>query len=279
MIANSQYELLDFGQGEKLESFAGLIVRRETPSAIGNRRESERWGDFHVRGRVVDDSFLWTGEIPEDWCLDAGEFQFGLRQTKTGQVGIFPEQADNWAWITNCRLPLEGKRALNLFAYTGGTTMALAARGVEVVHVDSAKSVVNWARQNATRSRLEDSNIRWIVEDVMTFVAREIRRGNQYDIVVADPPSFGRGPKGEFWKIQRDIEGLVQSLAQLTSGASTLGILSCHTPGIDHRDLKRFVKNAFSLRRSSGEGFEMFLDSAAGARLPSGHCFRWLNPI
>lgn len=277
MMSLGQYELLDFGENEKLESFAGTIVRRETPSATGARGQHEQWGRFDLHGKLFPNEVRWTGEIPHPWWFDAGEFGLTLRTTPTGQVGVFPEQAVNWTWIAEAPLDLKGLRAINLFAYTGGTTMALACRGAHVVHVDSAKSVVNWARSNAQESGLENAPIRWIVEDAMTFVQREISRGNTYDIVVADPPSFGRGPKGELWKIQRDIDYLIESLSQLTAGNCRMMLVSCHTPGINHDTLERSAKRVFDLRSGRSEGFEMSLASVSGKQLPSGSCFRWIN--
>jgi 23S rRNA (cytosine1962-C5)-methyltransferase len=243
----SEYELLDFGESEKLESFAGTVVRRETPSANGRRRPSDMWSSFDLRCQNRADAIRWEGRPPEHWRAKFCDLKFNLRPTPTGQVGVFPEQEVNWTWIFDSRSEWEGLRALNLFAYTGGTTMALARRGVQVAHVDSARSVVNWARQNAIDSGLEKAPIRWIVEDAMTFVEREIKRGNRYDIVVADPPSFGRGPKGESWKIQKDLRRLLDGLAELTADRCRMALISCHTPGFDHRNLEAVATESCGL--------------------------------
>ncbi len=276
MMEIEQYELIDFGENEKLESFAGTIVRRETPSAIGDRSLNEQWHTFDLRGKQAGDGIQWQGAAPDPWWLDAGRFRLMLRTTPTGQIGVFPEQAINWNWIAQVPLELAGLRAINLFAYTGATTMALADRGASVVHVDAAKSVVNWARSNAQESGLAQAPIRWIVEDAMTFVQRELKRGNTYDIVIADPPSFGRGPNGKHWKIQRDINQLIESLSLLTAGNCQMMLLSCHTPGVDHLALERSTHRVFNWEPGRAQAFEMSLKSSSGKRLPSGSCLRWV---
>jgi len=277
MFQPAEYQLLDFGENEKLESFGGIIVRRETPAAIGKRDPAIPWETAQIRFRQTGKSH-WQGKAREPWLVQYQERKFDLRQTPTGQLGVFPEQATNWDWISGCHLDLNGAKALNLFAYTGGTTMALAARGVNVVHIDAAKSVVNWARLNAKQSGLEQAPIRWIVEDASTYVERELKRGNTYDIVVADPPSFGRGPNGETWKIQRDLPGLFRRLGQLTSGRCKMFLISCHTPGFDHEKLKSLAVDSFCVKNGGTEGFEMSIDTSTGKRLPSGSCVRWRLP-
>lgn len=276
VMLNQQYELLDFGHNEKLECIGGVVVRRETPSAPGGKANGVEWERPQLRGRVVGEKYTWDGISPSDWCFDAGEFELQLKATPSGQVGVFPEQSVNWQWIKDCPADLEGLKAINLFGYTGATTLSLAKRGVQVVHVDAAKSVVNWARANAQSSGLADSPIRWMVEDALTFVRRELKRGNKYDIIVADPPSFGRGPKGERWKLQRDLCHLIEALSELSRGRCKMLLLSCHTPGIDHRQLRTEVENQFQFQSGSGASFALELRTKANKSLPSGNCFRWV---
>ena len=278
MFDPSEYQLLDFGDNEKLENIGGIVVRRQTPSAIGKRQRCELWETAQIRFVRSGDSSGWIGEGHERWQVQFQGRKFSLRQTPTGQVGVFPEQAENWDWISGLQGDLSGMQALNLFGYTGGTTMALANRGANVVHVDAAKSVVNWARLNASQSGLESASIRWIVEDVMTFVQREINRGNRYHIVVADPPSFGRGPNGETWKIQRDFPELIKKLVQLTDGCCKMLLMTCHTIGFEHEKLKILVSDAFGRKRNSSESFQMSLVASSGMHLPSGTCVRWFLP-
>ena len=175
-------------------------------------------------------------------------------------------------------------KAINLFGYTGGTTMALAQRGAAVTHVDAAKSVVNWARENAQQSNLADAPIRWIVEDAVRFLNREIKRGNRYDIVVADPPSFGRGPKNEVWKIQRDLDQLVSLFNQVTEGRCQMLILSCHTPEFTPERLREVVMSEMSIVGGDHRAFQMSIPVSGDGnatskqkpnRLYSGSCFRW----
>ena len=275
-MLNNQYDLLDFGRNEKLECIGGVVVRRETPSAPGGKANSVDWGQARLRGRVVGDKYSWDGIAPSDWRFDAGDFQLKLKPTPSGQVGVFPEQSVNWDWLKRCPADLAGLKAINLFGYTGATTLSLANRGAQVVHVDAAKSVVSWARANAQTSGLADSPIRWMVEDALTFVRRELKRGNKYDIIVADPPSFGRGPKGERWKLQRDLFQLIESLSELSRGRCKMVLLSCHTPGVDHRQLRSEVENQFHFEAGTGDSFALELRTQENKSLPSGNCFRWV---
>ncbi len=275
-MLNYPYELLDFGRHEKLECIGGVVVRRETPSAPGGKASGVDWGQAELRGREVGDKYRWDGVAPADWRFDVGDFQLQLKPTPSGQVGVFPEQSVNWHWINQCPVDLTGLKAINLFGYTGATTLSLASRGAQVVHVDAAKSVVSWARANAQSSELADSPIRWIVEDALTFVKRELKRGNKYDIIVADPPSFGRGPNGERWKLQRDLFHLIESLSELSRGRCKMVLLSCHTPGVGHLQLRREVENQFKFDSGVGSSFALELHTPKKKSLPSGNCFRWV---
>ncbi len=276
-LDQSQYRLIDFGGDEKLEMFGGKVIRRETPSVFGIKDSKSDWNSAELKYRSSQNGSQWSGDTVEDWVLSFGPLRLSLRLTPTGQVGVFPEQAVNWSWIDQLPIELSGMKALNLFAYTGGTTLALAHRGVEVVHCDAAKSVVNWARSNAKASGLQNAPIRWIVEDALKFVRREIKRGNRYQIVVADPPSFGRGPGGESWKMKRDFEPLVEALAELTGDGAEMILLSCHTPEFDHNDLGSAVSRSFQIGSDKGESFELKIPAANGKSLVSGQCFRWFN--
>lgn len=278
MFDHDQYQLLDFGQNQKLEQFAGSVVSRTTPSAPGKKQSPQSW---HATDLMFDgdqpSNQRWSGTPAPPWVVSFGKtrIRLELRQTPTGQVGIFPEQAANWNWIKDSSLDLSNFSALNLFAYTGGTTLALADRGVRVTHVDAASSVVKWARHNAELSGLSQHPIRWIAEDATRFVQREIKRGNRYEIIVADPPSFGRGPKGETWKLERDIDGLLAGLAQILSDNPTMLIFSSHTPNFEEHQWRRAVSQHFTLPTGNSESLTLSLKASSGQRLPSGHCFRW----
>ncbi len=286
MFQADQYQLLDFADHCKLESFSGVQVSRDTPSV-------QSWGDpagsdwpeadvtFNRTGPQQGD---WHGIAPDPWILELGntDIRMELKLTPSGQVGVFPEQADNWEWFLQQGKHFSGRKGLNLFAYTGGSTLSLARCGAEMTHVDSARSVVNWARHNAQLSDLGNATIRWIVEDAVRYVGRELKRGNRYDILIADPPSFGRGPKGETWKLEKDLQPLLNSMAALASDELTCILISCHTPGVGHLDLFDACFEAFSglhrFRAGTAEAFELAIPcSRKSDHLKSGVCFRWFS--
>jgi len=277
MFDPKSYELIDFGDGTKVERFGGKLIARESPSVDLFAMQSE------IENYEVDASYdrrekgpsKWHGQLEDGWEFMHGSVRFSLRQAPSGQVGVFPEQAHNWDWIAKHAERIAGKRAINLFAYTGGTTLALAAAGAEVTHVDSASSVVTWARENASLSGLSDRPVRWIVEDAMRFVQREIKRGKTYDIFVADPPSFGRGVKKETWKIDRDIDELFKLAAELCP-QPTMAIVSCHTPTLDSSELAATMNDFFAIDSAKVEAIELMLQTSDGRELPSGECARFV---
>ena len=278
MFSADQYALIDFGGGEKLERFGDRTIRRETPSVDAGSANKNHWtcdAAFEKHYRTNAGQWEFDSSPNDDWSIEHDGKRFLLKQAPSGQVGVFPEQATNWDWIERQRESLVGLNAINLFAYTGGTTMALAKCGVSVTHVDAAKPAVAWARENAQASGLGDAPVRWIVDDAVSFMKREVKRGRQYQIVVADPPSFGRGPGKDVWKIQRDMETLMDLAAQLTRVELKMLVISCHTPGIDADDLKRYAQRRLKVQPSPGETLELNLQSQSGANLHSGDCFRW----
>lgn len=274
-----QYELIDFGAGRKLERFGEVVVDRPCPAAA-DVAKTQAWADFNA--------CVFAGDRAANgrWQKKFNEFELSISQIRkmqlaplpSGQVGIFPEQFPNWQWlpgqIARGEKPV---RVLNLFAYTGGSTLAAAAAGAEVTHVDAAKSMVTRARLNAKLSGLEDRPIRWIVEDALKFCQREVKRGNQYDAVILDPPSYGHGPKGEEWSIQRDLLPLLQLCGELTAKRRRFVLCTCHTPSIGKAELSAFVSEG--LIGHCGQPphvSELVLTrSADGRQLPSGICARW----
>lgn len=277
MFQPDQYELIDFGDGEKLERFGERVVRRQSPSVDHYSTDKQRWKCDLQFLRTPNPS--WSPELPDSqpWSIQHGKKRFQLKQSPSGQVGVFPEQSDNWDWIDHQRDRIAGMKAINLFAYTGGTTMQLADCGVDVTHVDAAKPVVGWARQNAETSNLATKNIRWIVDDAVRYLKREAKRKKQYQIVVADPPSFGRGPKGAVWKIQRDLAEMFELLRAVTDDLQML-IVSCHTPQMTARDLRQLTVDHFSIDQRSGEALGLKLKGRNEKVLDSGECFRWSAP-
>lgn len=285
MFPPEQYQLLDFGQGLRWENFGGTLVARETP-AVGKNVKSltesipsqpKNLLRFSRRTAGIEGG-QWKGSPPENWQVQQGNRIFHLKPTPAGQVGLFPEQATNWDWLDRLNLDFSGMKALNLFAYTGGTTMALAARGASVVHLDAARNVVQWARRNAELSGLEKANIRWICDDALTFVQREIKRGSQYQIIVADPPSYGKGPHKELWKFHQHFDSLLAGLSQIGSEQLKILLLSCHTTGYEPVDLHRQAFQHFNLAAGQVETFPLNLSDPSGRQLPCGICLRYLAP-
>lgn len=274
MFSPDQYELLDFGEGRKLERLGGVIVDRPSPAAEGFApKHRSRWREAQLR--FDRDAARWSGEPPSQWKVEHAPFSLQLRATDFGHVGLFAEQAPNWDWIAQA-ISVAGRplKVLNLFAYTGGSTLAASAAGAEVVHIDAAHNVVQWARTNAELSGLTQRPIRWIAEDATRFVQRELRRGNQYDAVILDPPSYGHGPKGELWQIEQHLPPLLAMLAELTVDRRAMMLLTCHSPGYEAAALARFVRQSFGAGQI--EAGELSLIVSDGSKLPSGHFARWL---
>ena len=277
MLSNDQYELLDFGAGRKLERLAGVTVDRPCPAAEDQQPRNKQWqADLVFRRREGTDG-AWSGSSPELWQLAADGFQLQLRCTPFGHVGVFPEQADNWQWIQRqVRRAKRPLRVLNLFAYTGGSTLAAAAAGAEVTHVDAAKNIVGWARRNAEQSQLAEAPIRWLHEDAVKFVRRELKRGRQYDAVVLDPPSYGHGAGGEAWRITRDLPPLLEACGQLTRESRAFVLLSCHSSGFGPAELEALLADAmFGSCQAGARATPLRLKDAQGRSLPAGCAARW----
>lgn len=249
-IANSwkDYEVLDTSGGEKLERWGGYQLIRPDPQVIWNSDKKDRgWRkpNAHYHRSKKGGGEWEFFDLPQQWSIQYKSLTFQLKPFSFKHTGLFPEQAVNWDWFSE-RIRKETKerignygeanaepvKVLNLFAYTGGATLAAAAAGAAVTHVDASKGMVNWAKENARSSGLEDAPIRWLVDDCMKFVEREIRRGNTYDGIIMDPPSYGRGPKGEIWKIEDAIYPLVQSCTELLSEKPLFFLINSYTTGL-----------------------------------------------
>ena len=295
MFQTDQYALLDFGEGRKLERFGALVLERPSPAAADVRRvKPELWstasasfvGTNGAKG-LLGQRGRWAAPtpLPGTWAIAHPPLVLELRLTEFGHVGVFPEQADNWDWIAEQLVRLRDSRGaakaprprvLNLFAYTGASTLAAAAAGAEVVHVDASKSTVAWARRNAELSGIEKTPIRWIVEDAARFVARELKRRNRYHGIILDPPSYGHGPKGDVWQIERDLAGLLENCGALLAEDAGFLLVSCHSPGIRAADLLRLLLNTI-LRATpqNTESCDLVLATADGRQLHSGISARW----
>jgi len=281
------YELIDFGVGRKLERFGGWVLDRPAAAANVAKARPEVWreatarfeGERAAAGEWAPPVSRWPATemsiaVPLN---DNSSFRMLLEPLPSGQVGIFPEQRSNWEWLARHAAGSTSRlKALNLFAYTGGSTLAMAAAGAEVVHVDAARSVVTRARQNAEASGLADRPIRWIVEDALKFCRREAKRGNRYDAVILDPPSYGHGPKGEEWTIQRDLLPLLELCGKLTERRPKFVLLTCHSPGLGPAELSAYLSEGlFGQCGQPPRTGELYLETTDGRRLPSGVYARW----
>lgn len=230
------YEVIDCSKGEKLERWGDYILVRPDPQVIWDTPRKEK--GWHKMNAHYHRSKKGGGEweffdLPQQWSIHYRSLTFQLKPFSFKHTGLFPEQAANWDWFSEL-IKKAGRpvKVLNLFAYTGGATIAAAAAGASVTHVDASKGMVTWAKENATSSGLADAPIRWIVDDCVKFVEREIRRGNHYDAIIMDPPSYGRGPKGEIWKIEESIHPLVKLCAQLLVDRPLFFLINSYTTGL-----------------------------------------------
>jgi 23S rRNA (cytosine1962-C5)-methyltransferase len=285
MYASDEYQLLDFGSGRKLERFGPYILDRPSPAAAAQPcHDPDVWSQAHARfDRTGGAGGSWTSTAPitQPWHVHFGPLALELKLTDAAQLGVFPEQAANWQWLDAVvrRMARQSPpKVLNLFAYTGASTLAAAAAGAEVVHVDAAPGVVAWARRNAQTCNLDRLPIRWITEDVLKFVRREQRRGNRYDAVILDPPAYGHGPRGQSWKLESHLDELLSLCLELCRGPRQFLLLTCHSPPLSRGcELLEYVIARHPRLRAAGEltGVDMWLDSAHGRRLHCGAAVRW----
>lgn len=232
----NDYEILDTSKGEKLERWGSYFLVRPDPQVIWNSpRTLPEWkknhGWYHRSSKGGGEWEFF--HLPQQWEIQYKTLHFHLKPFSFKHTGLFPEQAVNWDWFSK-KIEHAGRpiKVLNLFAYTGGATVAAAAAGASVTHVDASKGMVNWAKENAASSGLSDAPIRWLVDDCVKFVEREIRRGNTYDAIIMDPPSYGRGPKGEIWKIEESIHSFVQLCARILSDKPLFFLINSYTTGL-----------------------------------------------
>ena len=258
---SDDYELLDSGDGRKLERFGKIVLARPCSQAMWRpERSVGEWGRADA-AFDREDGNNWHGRsnLPKEWTIETAGVKFKLGGTDFGHLGIFPEQRAQWKWIRNeiktrCESERRGLSALNLFAYSGGSTMAAALGGAEVCHLDASKGMVEWARDNARLNGLADRPIRWIVDDAHKFMRREIRRGRKYDAIILDPPSFGRGAGGEMYKIERDLKETLSLVKDLLSEHPAFVLFSSHTPGLSVQVAENILGQLFpSAALQSGE--------------------------
>lgn len=276
------YELIDTGGGEKLERWGDVVLRRPDPQIIWPiSSETNEWrqtdGHYH-RSSSGGGQWTFRRQLPERWSIGYGPLKFYIRPTNFKHTGLFPEQAVNWSWMMD-KIRETGRpiRVLNLFAYTGGATVASAAAGAEVCHVDASKGMVQWAKENAQLSGLSEAPIRYITDDVFKFVQREQRRGRQYEAIIMDPPSYGRGPNGEMWKLEENLFPFLQSCTEILSDKPLFILVNSYTTGLSPTVLNNLLHLAVS-RKLGGvtDCGEIGLPiTRSGLTLPCGIYGRW----
>ena len=274
------YEVIDTSTGEKLERWGDYILVRPDPQVIWNTpKNNAGWrkknGHYHRSVKGGGEWEFWN--LPEEWSIHYKELTFHLKPFSFKHTGLFPEQAVNWDWfselIRNAGRPI---KALNLFAYTGGATLSAAKAGANVTHVDASKGMVAWAKENAAASGLKGAPIRWLVDDCVKFVEREIRRGNQYDAIIMDPPSYGRGPKGEIWKIEESIYPFIELTTQILTDKPLFYLVNSYTTGLQPAVLTYMLSTELKKFGGHVDSQEIGLPvSSNGLVLPCGASGRW----
>lgn len=278
------YELLDSGDGRKLERFGPWILARPAAQAAWRpARDEAEWARAHAAfDREEGQRWTTRAAVPDEWTVEVDGIRFRLSRTDFGHLGIFPEQRALWRWIAAQVSAAKARRGggevsvLNVFAYSGGSTLAAARAGAAVCHVDASRGMVSWASANAKGNGLDGAPIRWIVDDARKFLAREVRRDRRYDAIVLDPPTFGRGAKGEVYKIDEALRDTLEQSARLLSDDAALLLLTSHTPGYTPLVLANLVGQTVAGRAGAVECGEMLLEGAPGVLpLPSGTWARW----
>ena len=274
------YEVLDTGDGEKLERWREFILRRPDPQAIWPKQRPEIWtrADAHYhRSQKGGGEWEFMKRLPDRWSVRYGALEFYVRPTGFKHTGLFPEQAVNWDWMAGLiRRANRPIRVLNLFGYTGGATLACASAGAKVTHVDAAKGMVQWAGENRKLAGIDEASVRWIVDDAMKFVEREARRGNTYEGILMDPPSYGRGPGGEVWKLENELYPLVSACEKVLAKNALFMLINSYTTGLQPAVLNNMLTMTVARTRPGKVvADEIVLPVTAGGVLPCGASGRW----
>ena len=276
----SDYALLDSGHGRKLERFGPVVLSRPCAQAVWTPRQPESEWRAATAAFDREDGLRWhnRGALPDSWVVDIDGLRFRLSGTDFGHLGVFPEQRAQWDWIAQCAAGAAPRRmrVLNLFAYSGGSTLAAARAGADVCHLDASRGMVEWARENAALNGLQDAPIRWMVDDALKFLLREQRRGSRYDGIILDPPTFGRGKRGEIFKIEEDLPALLDAVRATLSPRPRFLLLTAHTPGLGPVALDNLIRSSLPGISGRFEHGEMLLTGAEGVLpVPSGAWARW----
>ena len=282
-IANNwkDYEILDMADGEKLERWGNIFLVRPDPQIIWKEKtfpnKRKKINARYNRSKTGGGSWEYTSNLPKAWQIKYNDLVFNIKPMGFKHTGLFPEQAVNWDWMIN-KIKSEKRevKVLNLFAYTGGATVACLSAGASVCHVDSSKGMTAWAKENVVSSGLEKKSVRYIVDDVFKFVNREIRRGNKYDAIIMDPPSYGRGANGEVWKFEENIDELIKLCSKVLSDNPLFFLVNSYTTGISSTVIENILKMDLKLKHgkySCGEIGLPMTDSKL--TLPCGIFARW----
>lgn len=284
----NDYEVIDCSKGEKLERWGDYLLVRPDPQVIWDTPKKEKgWrkmnGHYHRSSKGGGEWEFF--QLPKEWTIQYSlpinkKLTFHLKPFSFKHTGLFPEQAANWNWFSLLIADAVSKgrqvKVLNLFAYTGGATLAAAAAGASVTHVDASKGMVTWAKENAISSGLKDAPIRWLVDDCVKFVEREIRRGNHYDAIIMDPPSYGRGPKGEIWKIEESVYPLIQLCSQILTDNPLFFLINSYTTGLQPAVLSYMISTVLGTANGTVTASEIGLPvSSNGLVLPCGASGRY----
>lgn len=284
----NDYEVIDCSKGEKLERWGDYLLVRPDPQVIWDTPKKEKgWrkmnGHYHRSSKGGGEWEFF--QLPKEWIIQYSlpinrKLTFHLKPFSFKHTGLFPEQAANWNWFSQLIADAVSKgrpvKVLNLFAYTGGATLAAAAAGASVTHVDASKGMVTWAKENAISSGLKDAPIRWLVDDCVKFVEREIRRGNHYDAIIMDPPSYGRGPKGEIWKIEESVYPLIQLCSQILTDNPLFFLINSYTTGLQPAVLSYMISTVLGTANGTVTASEIGLPvSSNGLVLPCGASGRY----
>lgn len=277
-----EYELLDAGGGEKLERWGNIILKRPDPQAIWEKDSKVNWDSFdanYIRSSEGGGKWKINKPIPKDWVISYKNLNFKISLTNFKHTGLFPEQAINWDFIIDkIRTSSKKVKVLNLFAYTGAATLAAAFAGAEeVVHVDASKGTIDWAKENVRLSNLENKKIKFIVDDCLKFVKREARRNNKYDVIIMDPPSFGRGPSGEVWKFEKNIKNLINDCLEILSDEPLLFLINSYTTGISPTTVGNILNKTILKKYPNGiiESGEIGIKAKSNIILPCGIYTKW----
>ena len=275
------FAVLDTGNGEKLEKWGDYLLARPDPQVIWPRENDALWQKAHAHYMRSDrggGAWEFREKLPDRWTVSYRDLSFYVRPTGFKHTGLFPEQAANWDAMAALLQKRPGARVLNLFAYTGGASLACAAAGAHVTHVDAAKGMVLWAKENRALSNLPETRFRFIVEDALAFVRREIRRGSRYDGIVMDPPSYGRGPTGEVWKLENELYGLAETCLGALGDHPLFFFINSYTTGFQPAVLQNILGKT-AVRRFGGavDSQELCLPVRSGGVLPCGATGRWIG--